>query len=125
MGYTEIKHRILNDEFEPVHFFRKVVLDLPIDNIADHFELHVALECFVTSSLAGHLNKDQISRLEANLDEQQTCVENNSMSRVVDLDSEFYVLLSSLLRNRKIQRVIQRIPTKHPDQLATNYPEHR
>ena len=112
-----------------------VVLDLSMDDISDHFELRVALECFVVSSLAGHLNVDQKSRLKANLEEQRDCVDNGDMDRTVDLDGSFHLLLTEFLGNReisrvmwqlrdKMHRVIQRIHSRHSERLATNYPEH-
>ena len=113
-----------------------VVLDLSMDDISDHFELRVALECFIVSSLAGHLDAEHIERLNANLDEQQACVESKDMDQTVELDRGFHLLLTEFLGNReisrvmwqlrdKMHRVIQRVHSRHPERLGTNYPEHR
>ncbi len=113
-----------------------VVLDVSMDDIADHFELRVALECYVASSLAGNITPEQSARLAANLDEQRECVENDDLSRTVELDGKFHLLLSEFLGNKEIHRVmwqlrdkmyrvIQRVHTRHPERLASNYPEHR
>lgn len=113
-----------------------VVLDVSLDDIADHFELRVALECFVVSSLAGNLDKKQTARLEGNLAEQRECVANQDLSRTVELDGNFHLLLSEFMGNREIQRVmwqlrdkmyrvIQRVHSRHPDRLDSNYPEHQ
>ena len=113
-----------------------VVLDLSMDDISDHFEFRVALECFVVSSLAGHLTRQQEERLEENLQEQRECMEQNDLGRTVDLDGGFHLLLTGFLGNREIERVmwqlrdkmhrvIQRVHDRYPERLASNYPEHQ
>jgi len=113
-----------------------VVRDLTVHEIADHFEIRIALESFVVRNLAGRLTPDQLERLNANLDAQQGCVAGGDVHRSVKLDGEFHLLLCSYFHNEeinrvmwqtrdKIFRVIQRVHTQHPERLATNYPEHR
>jgi GntR family transcriptional regulator, rspAB operon transcriptional repressor len=113
-----------------------VVRELTFQEIADHFEMRVALESFVVRNLAGRLTPDQVKQLTANLEAQRECVERGDVHGSVRLDGEFHLLLCGFFHNQeinrvmwqtrdKIFRVVQRVHSQHPERLNTNYPEHR
>lgn len=113
-----------------------VVRELTIREIADHFEMRIALESFVVRHLAGRLTPDQIEQVTANLEAQRECAELGDVHGSVRLDSEFHLLVCGFFHNEEIKRVmwqtrdkifriVQRVHAQHPERLTTNYPEHR
>jgi DNA-binding GntR family transcriptional regulator len=113
-----------------------VVRELTIEEIADHFELRSALETFTVRNLAGRVTPAQAAKLEANMLAQEECVRLCDVAQSCRLDGEFHLLLSEFVENTellrvmwllrdKIFRVIKRVHAKHPERLATNFPEHR
>ncbi len=113
-----------------------VVRDLNIHEIADHFELRVALESFVARNIAGRLTSEQIQLLKENLEAQKRSIENENVSESVFLDGSFHALICSFLGNQemnrvindlkdKIYRVVSRVFTRHPKRPVTSYAEHK
>src|SRR5262249_14147619 len=83
-----------------------VVRDLSIDEIADQFEIRLALESFVARSLAGRLTTEQVERLEENLAAQKQNIREADVRRSVELDTAFHMLFCEFLGNREILRVM-------------------
>lgn len=114
-----------------------VVRDLSVAEIADHFELRAALECFVVGRLAdSKLDAAQRALLDENLDAQQVAIEEGSVQDQIRLDGEFHQLLFRFMGNaelmrvmtqmrERILRVIQRALTRNRERFRTIYPEHR
>lgn len=114
-----------------------VVRDLSVTEIADHFELRAALECFVVGRLAeSKLNAEQRALLDENLEAQRAAVKADSVEDQIRLDREFHLLLCRFLGNEelirvmaqmreRIMRVIQRALTRNRERFRTIYPEHR
>jgi DNA-binding GntR family transcriptional regulator len=113
-----------------------VVLDLSIHEIADQFEIRLALESFVLRSIAGHLSDEQACRVRANLDLQQQAAESEDISATVKLDAEFHALFCEFMGNReivrvmarlreRIHRVITRVFGQDVSRLAVSLEEHR
>ncbi len=112
-----------------------VVRELTIEDIVDHFELRQAIESFVARQIAGRLSEDQTQRLKANLAEQKQSVATDDISRHVELDAEFHLLLCDFLANRqitqimeqlreKIHQVILRITRIDQDRMVESFEEH-
>ncbi len=113
-----------------------VVRDLSIHEIADQFEIRLALESFVLRSLAGKLRDLQIAQLRDHLRQQQQaakCVDVATSSR---LDAEFHTLFCEFLGNQeilrwmlhlreKMHRVVTRVFQQHADRLTPSYREHK
>jgi DNA-binding GntR family transcriptional regulator len=113
-----------------------IIRDLTVHEIADHYEIRVALETYVVRSAAGRLTPEQGERLQANLRAQEASRDANDVLRTVALDAEFHTLFCEFLGNREILRVmsqlrekIQRVITKvfqiNVRRLANSYEEHR
>jgi len=86
-----------------------VVLDLTLEEIADHFETREALETYVVRRLAGKLTSEQTVRIRENLAAQKVSVENLDDSANRLLDSEFHLLWCQFLGNREIIAVMRRL----------------
>jgi DNA-binding GntR family transcriptional regulator len=113
-----------------------IVRDLSVQEIADQYEIRMALETFVARSLAGRLTAEQVERLHANLEAQRENLDRGDISRGVALDDAFHTLLCTFLGNQEIlrvigqlrdktHRVIFRVFTLNPGRMATSYEEHR
>lgn len=113
-----------------------IVRDLSIPEIADQYEIRVALETFVLRHLAGRLTAEQVARLEANLKVQDQNCKRCDVERGVELDAEFHILFSTFLGNQeivrvmthlrdKMYRVIFRVFKNNPGRIVTSYQEHR
>lgn len=85
-----------------------VVAELSVEEIIDHFEIRIALECYVTGRLAGELREEQIAALEANLADQRRSSAEDDLTTYRRLDNAFHMLLASSLNNQEITRVMQR-----------------
>ncbi len=112
-----------------------VVRDLSVHEIADQFEIRLALESFVLRSIAGKLDEMQVSRLQKNLSQQLRAARTADLSMAVELDSQFHSLFCEFLGNaeivrvmlhlrEKMHRVVTRIFEKTPTRLQAGYKEH-
>jgi DNA-binding GntR family transcriptional regulator len=113
-----------------------MIRDLTVHEIADHYEIRVALETYVVRTVAGRLTPDQGDRLQANLRAQAVARDANDVPRAVALDAEFHGLFCEFLGNQEILRVMgqlgeksQHVITKvfqlNPERIASSYEEHR
>ncbi len=112
-----------------------VVRDLSVHEIADQFEIRLALESFVLRSLTGRLSHEQSARLRENLQRQRQAVQRQDLSDAVQLDSEFHMLFLEFLGNReilrvmlhlreKMHRVVARVFAQHQHRIGSSYEEH-
>jgi len=112
-----------------------VVRDLAIQEIADQYEIRVALETFILRSLAGKLTPEQIARVRGNLEAQRQIQGTGDVARGVELDAEFHMQFAEFLSNReilrvmrqlrdKVQRVITRVFRLNPGRIDTSFGEH-
>src|SRR5262249_10233052 len=112
-----------------------VVRELPVQEIADQYEIRAALESYTLRTLAGRLAPDQIARVRANLQAQARLRGSRDVSKGVELDAAFHAQFAEFLGNREILRVIvqqrekmQRVVTRVfrlcPARIDTSYDEH-
>src|SRR5262245_10895279 len=112
-----------------------VVRELALREIADQYEIRVALESFTVRAVAGKLTADQVARVRANLKAQKDIRGKCEVSRAVDLDSEFHILFAACLGNQeilrvtlqlreKMQRVITTVFQLNPGRIDSSYDEH-
>jgi DNA-binding GntR family transcriptional regulator len=112
-----------------------VVRELSVHEIADQFELRRALETFVVAAISGKLNPKQLSDFERNLADQAKAASQGSVARLVELDTEFHLLICEvfgndailecmLLHRAKIHRVISQVMSQAPDRLGDAVKEH-
>lgn len=112
-----------------------IVRSLAPQDVADHYEIREALECFVVGRLAGRLTVEQASRLERNLRENRRAVEADDVAANVRLDAEFHLLLCEFHGNAEITRalgrlrdtiqgVIHHLSTRLPRRMADSLAEH-
>lgn len=112
-----------------------VVRDLSVHEIADQFEIRLALESFVLRSMAGKLDESQTARVRNNLCQQQQAANEVDLAKAVELDAEFHALFCEFLGNReilrvmlqlreKMHRVVTRVFEKTPERLQAGYQEH-
>jgi DNA-binding GntR family transcriptional regulator len=113
-----------------------IVRELSVHEIADQYEIRVALETFVLRTLAGRLSPAQVERVRANLKAQEANRRDCDVERGVALDAEFHTLFCEFLGNQeilrvmgqlraKIHRVVSRVFRSHAGRMASSYEEHR
>lgn len=86
-----------------------VVREMTIREIADQFELRMAIECYTVRALAGNMTPSQKERLQENLASQGTHTSADSRTEMVTLDTEFHMLLCEFLGNQEMLRVMSQI----------------
>jgi DNA-binding GntR family transcriptional regulator len=112
-----------------------IVRELSVREIADQYEIRLALECFALRTVAGRLTPDQADRVRANLESQSRLKGLADVPRMVELDAAFHALFVEVLGNAEILRVIgqlrermQRVVTQVfrlcPSRIETSYVEH-
>jgi DNA-binding GntR family transcriptional regulator len=113
-----------------------IVRDLSIHEIADQYEIRVALETFVLRTVAGRLTPPQVARIHANLNEQEKNCGDCDVERAVVLDGEFHTLFCEFLGNQEILRVMAQLRAKihrviaqvykiNPTRAVSSFHEHR
>jgi len=113
-----------------------VVRDLSVHEIADQFELRLAVESFVLRRIAGKLSDDQAARLADNLRWQRQAARQADVAASVRLDTEFHTLFCEFYGNReflrvmlqlreKMHRVVTRVLSHIPDRLTSSFREHK
>ncbi len=114
-----------------------VVREISVREIADQFQLRLALEGFVLRSIAGKLSPEETRRLREHLRLQERAARGGDVVRTVELDTEFHMLFCSFLGNEEILRVMQSLRDRvfhvilrvfrqnGPARLASNLEEHR
>jgi DNA-binding GntR family transcriptional regulator len=113
-----------------------IIRDLTVHEIADQYEIRLALETHVVRTLAGKLTAGQVALVRENLQAQETLVGAGEVVQGVALDAEFHTLFCEFHANREIVRVmgylrdkIHRVITKvfqmNPGRLGASYAEHR
>ncbi|HIG53301.1 MAG TPA: GntR family transcriptional regulator [Candidatus Handelsmanbacteria bacterium] len=89
-----------------------VVREPSLREIVDLFDIRIALEAFVVQSIAGRLNSEQVSRLQANLQPQAKAAKAENMVECTRLDADFHLLLCEFLDNREILQVMRGVRDK-------------
>ncbi|WP_203567675.1 GntR family transcriptional regulator [Aestuariimicrobium ganziense] len=84
-----------------------VVTDLSPREVADHYDIRIALETFVVNQLAGQLPEDDQARLQQILDEQAEMVEELDLAGFTHSDADFHVALAACAGNNEIVRVMR------------------
>lgn len=115
-----------------------VVVALSFEEILDYIDFRLALETFVVRGLCGTLNKDQVGKLQQNLNEHSKLLHKKGDHReaIVYADMGFHKLLAALQGNRQIShalerqqamlyRVATRILEKHPVRAEQSFSEHQ
>ena len=112
-----------------------VVRELSVHEVADQFEIRVALESHVLRSVAGRLTDEQASVLTASIRQQKQAAKRRDVAGLVALDAEFHMLFCEFHGNReitrvmsqlqeKIHRVIGRVFQQLPERLVSSCEEH-
>lgn len=112
-----------------------VVRDLSVQQIADQFELRLALESFVLRAVSGRLSGEQTTRLRQNLSRQEYAAKETDHGAAIELDAEFHLLFCEFLGNQeivrvmshlrdRIHRVVSGVFDQHPDRYQSSYREH-
>jgi len=113
MSKTPIRaalERLAEQDFVTIAPQRGVIVkDFAPRDIADHFDLRIALEMFIARELVGALSDEQKQDLEANLSRQREQVTGK-----IDIegwqrsDAEFHLMLAHFLGNAQIEWVMAR-----------------
>ena len=112
-----------------------VVRSLSIAEIADQYEIRMALESFTVRMLAGKLTPLQVAQVRANLTTQKKLTQKPDVLAAVKLDAEFHQLFIELLGNQEILAVMVQLRDKmgmvistvfqsHPHRFESSYEEH-
>jgi DNA-binding GntR family transcriptional regulator len=89
-----------------------VVTGIQLDEVADQFEIRIAVECHTVRRLAGRLTAEQVQALERNLAAHHAAAVARDPARARELDTAFHLLLCGFLGNREILRVMDRLREK-------------
>lgn len=112
-----------------------VVRELSVHEIADQYEIRMALESYTLRTLAGRLTPDQVGRVRANLAAQARLRGTRDVTKGVGLDAEFHTQFAEFLGNgeilrvtgqlrEKMQRVITQVFRLSPTRIDTSHDEH-
>jgi DNA-binding GntR family transcriptional regulator len=112
-----------------------VVRDLTFEEIADLYQIRLALEGFVLRSVAGTLTDEQVERVNENLALQAANEKNGDFLKAAELDAQFHLMFSEFLGNHEIIRVMQQLIDKthrvitrvfrtHPTRAHSSLAEH-
>jgi DNA-binding GntR family transcriptional regulator len=112
-----------------------IIRDLSVHDIADVYEIRLALETFVLCGLAGRLTPAQVGRVRANLAAQKANRSSPDIERGIGLDTEFHLQFCEFFGNQemvrvmrqlgaRIHRVMSQVFTINPERLAESYAEH-
>lgn len=114
-----------------------IIRDLAVTEVADQYEIRMAIESFVVRALAGKLTVPQVSQVRANLNAQEAnLVGGGDVVRGVALDEEFHALFCEFLGNQEILRVMSQLRDKthrvifrvfsiNRERMAQSYEEHQ
>jgi DNA-binding GntR family transcriptional regulator len=113
-----------------------IIRDLSVPEIADLYEIRMAIESFVARSLAGKLGAAQVDRVRSVLREQHANLAVGDVGRGVALDEEFHGMFCEFLGNQEIlrvmgqlrdktHRVIFRVFTINAERMGRSFEEHR
>lgn len=99
--------RLENEGFVSVSPQQGVVVRalLPGD-IANHFDLRIALETFVVRRLTGTLSAEQFELLEAKLREHERAAQTSDVMLAASSDLDFHLTLCGLWGNEEISRAL-------------------
>lgn len=89
-----------------------VVRELSVHEIADLYEIRVALEAYCLRTLAGNLNPVQIAQLRENLQAQTRLRGSADVVKRVQLDTAFHVLFMEFLGNQEVLRAFVQLRDK-------------
>jgi len=89
-----------------------VVRDLTFEEIADLYQIRLALEGFVLRSVSGAMTADQIQQLTHNLEQQALNEADSECLRAAELDARFHLMFSEFLGNQEIIRVMTQLVDK-------------
>ena len=110
MSKTPIKsalERLANEGFVTIAPQQCVLVrDLPIDEIADQYEIRAALETYVVRGLAKRITPAQLDLLRASPALRLETLEFVEVEKWVELDAAFHLLLAKQLGNQAIYRVM-------------------
>jgi len=112
-----------------------VVRGLAPNDILDHYELREAVEGFIVRKLAGKLSDSQMTTLRHSIRKQENALKSGLLSRCLELDAEFHLILASFLGNLqilatmeqlrdKIRLVILRVSSLHRARFEESVREH-
>jgi len=112
-----------------------VVREPSLREIADQFDIRLALERHVIESLAGHLTAEQIAQLRDNLRRQHEAAEGGDLAESIRLDSAFHLMLCEFHGNQEILAAMRRLREKmtwiiglvfkqSDDRMSPNHREH-
>lgn len=140
MSKTPVKAALERLELEGFVFISPqqgiAVCELSIKEVAEQFELRKALETFVVNAIAGQLNQQQLDLIDCNLVQQSSAASNSDVERLVELDTEFHLLLCELFGNSaikdcmlqhrsKMHRVIRQVMANGVGRLTEAVKEHK
>ena len=116
MSKTPIRaalERLEGEEYVRVSPRQGIVVREPaLREIADQFEIRLALERHVIESLAGNLAAAQVARLRDNLRQQRQAAKQEDLAASIRLDSEFHLLLCEFHGNQEILTTMMRLREK-------------
>jgi DNA-binding GntR family transcriptional regulator len=110
MSKTPIKSAIVRLEaegFVTVSSKRGIIInDLSIDRINDIYNLRIALESYNCEQIYKRITKEELDKLEKNLNEMKEVVQDLNVKKFAELDHEFHRMISIFSQNQEIHRIL-------------------
>jgi DNA-binding GntR family transcriptional regulator len=89
-----------------------VVREPSLSEIADQFEIRLALEGYVLRKLAGRLTLDQVREIRDSIHAQRRAAQAEDLPQSVRLDRDFHLLFCHLVGNQEVLRVMTQLREK-------------
>lgn len=113
-----------------------VVREISIKDIADQFELRLALESYVAKEIAGRISEKSQKAFTVNLRHQAAAAAKGQVTRLVQLDADFHLLMCDVFGNQailqclvqhraKMHRVIYQVMAQGTQRLKDAVREHK
>jgi DNA-binding GntR family transcriptional regulator len=113
MSKTPVKaalERLMAEGFISISPQQGIVVRQPsVQEIADLYEIRVALESHVLRTLAGNLSAEQTARVRANVRTQARIRGSGNVTKAVASDAAFHAQFVEFLGNREISRVMDQL----------------
>lgn len=111
------------------------VADLSIKDIADVFEIRIALEGLAAALAAERITDEELEEMERHLVEKAEAIKKQDMSKLIEVDTRFHEALYGASRNERLITIInnlreqiQRFRTSSlamPGRMQQSLEEHR
>ena len=85
------------------------VADLSFKDIADVFEIRIALEVLAAGLAAERITEEELEDMERLLVEKRDAISQNNIDKLVEVDTKFHELIYQASRNERLSSIISNL----------------